>query len=93
MTAPSLKTPSKEYARHQRGYNQSGLAVLLYDAIDNDDKCSRRAADLDFAASQQGNDESRNDSGDNTFFGRYSRGDTEGDSQWKCHDTYDDAGH
>ena len=37
--------------------------------------------------------ESGDDSGDNTFCGRYSRGDTEGDSQWKCHDTYDDAGH
>ena len=43
--------------------------------------------------SQQGNDESRNDSGDNTFFGRNSRSDTESNSQRKRHDTYDNAGH
>ena len=64
----------------------------LFSALDHNES-SCRSADLDFASSQQRDDESGNNSSDNTFLGRYSRSNTEGDGQWKCYDADNDACH
>ena len=69
------------------------LAVLLDDAVDDDDECTRRPAYLHAAAAQQRDEESGDDGRDDAFFGRYARGDAEGDGEREGHDAHDDAGH
>ena len=105
MTAPSRKTPistssqpakshdKQQNAGHERGDEQSRLAVLLDDAVYDDDECARRPSDLYAASSQQRDDQSGEDSRDDALLGRYARGDAERDSQRQRDDADDDAGH
>lgn len=44
---------NQQHAGHEGRHQQPGLAVLLDDAIDDDDEGPRRAADLHAAAAQQ----------------------------------------
>ena len=53
---------------HQRCYDQSRFSILLDDTINNNDEGTGRSADLYFASSKKGNDETSNDSRDNAFF-------------------------
>ena len=78
---------------HQSGNGEPLEAILLDDAIDDDDEGTRRSANLHLAASEQRDDESRHDSGDDTLLWCHSGCDTEGDGKWQCHDAHDDARH
>ena len=59
---------NEDDTRHQCGDNQPGLSVLLDNAVDNDDERTGRAADLNFAAAQQGDYKTGNNSRNNAFF-------------------------
>ena len=58
---------------HQCGYDEACFTILLDDAVDDDDERTCRSANLYLAAAQQGDDETRDDGGYNTFLGRYTR--------------------
>ena len=90
---PAESHDQQQHAAHECGDEQPGLAVLLDDAVDNDDEGARRASDLYAAAAQQRNDESGDDGGDDALFGRDARGDAEGDGQRQGDDADNDAGH
>ena len=83
----------KDDARHERGHQQAGLAVLLDDTIHYDDECPRGPAYLHAAAAQQRHDEACDDGGDDALLGRHAGGDAKGYGQRKGHDAYDDACH
>ena len=83
----------EQHAGHQRGDDQARLAVLLDDAVYDDDECARRPSDLYAASSQQRDDQSGEDGRDDALLGRYARGDAERDSQRQRDDADDDAGH
>ena len=94
MTVPSLNTQQDEDdARHEGGHHQAVYAILLYDAIDDYDKGSRRAANLHFAAPKEGDDKTGHNSRDDAFFGTDPRSDTEGNGQRKRHNADNDTGH
>ena len=84
---------NQQHAGHERRNQQPRFAVLLDDAVDNDDEGARRAADLYPASAQQRDDEPRDHSRDDSLFGRHARSDTEGDSQRQGHDAHNQAGH
>ena len=83
----------EEHACHQCGNSQSLHAVLLDNAVDNDDKGTRRTTNLHFRTSEERNHESCNDGCDDTLLRAHTTGNTEGNSQRKCHDAHNDAGH
>ena len=80
-------------ACHQRGHDEARFTILLDDAVDDDDERTCRSANLHLAAAQQGDDETRDDGGHDTFLGRYTRRDTKSNSQRKGHNTHNDTGH
>ena len=82
----------EEDARHERGDGQTLEAVLLDDAIYNNNERTRRTTDLYLRASEDGDDETGYDGGDDTLLGRHARGDTEGDGQRQGDDAHDDTG-
>ena len=59
----------KEHTGHQRGHGQSLHAVLLDDAIDDDDEGSRGTANLHFAASEEGDEQTGHNGGDDALLG------------------------
>ena len=83
---------NQEHARHQCGNGQSLKSVLLYNTVNDDDKCAGRSAYLHLRSAQQRYDETCYDSGDDTLLRGYARCDTECDGQRQCYDTYDDTG-
>ena len=90
---PQEAEHDEEGTGHERGDGQSLDAVLLDDAVDDDDERSCGAADLDAAASEDGDDQSGDDGRDDALLRRHARGNTESDGQRQRHDAYDDAGH
>ena len=78
---------------HQRGGNEARLAILLDDAVDDDDECACRSAYLHLAATQQRDEETRDDGRHDALLGRDTRRDAEGDGQRQGHDAHDDARH
>ena len=83
---------NQEHTCHQRGYGQSLKSVLLYNAVDNDDKRTGRSAYLHFRTSQHRHYQSSNDGSNDTLLRCYTRCDTECDGQWQRHDTNYDTG-
>ena len=83
----------QEGTRHEGGNGQSLDAVLLDDAVDDDDKRTGRSAYLHLAATEYRDDETGHDGCDDTLFGSHSRCDTEGDGQRQGHDTHNDSRH
>ena len=82
---------NEEHTRHQRGDGQSLEAILLDDAIYNNNECARRSTYLYLRASEDGDDETGDDGGDDALLGCDARGDTEGDGQRQGDDAHDDA--
>ena len=62
----------EEGTSHQSGDGQSFKAILLYDAIDDNDKGSCGTADLHLASTQKGDDEASHDGSDDALLRRYS---------------------
>ena len=83
----------EEHTCHQRGDGQSLYAILMDDAIDDDDEGTRRTANLHLRTTEGRNDETGYDGRENTLFGRYTRSNTECDGKRQCHDTNDDTCH
>ena len=52
---------NQEHTGHDGSHEQARFAVLLDDTIDDDDKSTRRAADLHTAPAEQGHGQSGND--------------------------------
>ena len=84
---------NQEHAGHDGGHKQACFAVLLYDAVDDDDKSTRRSADLHTASAKQGHGQSGDDGRDDALFGCHPRSDTESDGQRQGHDADDEPGH
>ncbi len=61
---------NEEHTCHERGDGQAFEAVLLDDAIYNNNERARRSADLYLRTSEDGNDETGYDGGDDTLLGR-----------------------
>ena len=90
-----METPHKDQyqSRHKGCNGQSLQTIRLNNAVNNNDKCSRRAAYLHAVTAQKRNDKSADNSRNKTFFGRNSRSDTECNSQRQGHDTHNDSRH
>ena len=58
----------EEYTCHESSHGQPADAILLNDAIDDDDERTRRSANLYLASAQQRNDETCHDGCDDTLF-------------------------
>ena len=84
---------NEEDARHEGGDGETLHAVLLDDAIDDDDEGTCRTAYLHLASAEGGNEQSCDDGGDDTFLRRYTAGNTEGDGEGQCNDAHDDSRH
>ena len=80
-------------ARYDRGDGQPLKPEILDDAVDNHDKSARGPAYLHVAATQQGDDETADDSRYQTFFRTYARRDTESDGERQGHDAHDNTRH
>ena len=83
----------EEHACHDGGDGESFDAVLLYDAVDDDDEGSRGASYLHLATAEQRDEEASHDGCDDAFLWRNAGGDAEGDGKRQRHDAYDDASH
>ena len=59
----------EEHARHEGGYRESLKSILLDDAIYNNNERARGASDLHLRASEERDDESGHDGGDDTLLG------------------------
>ena len=84
---------NKEYACHECGYGETLKAVLLYDAVYDDDESTRRTSNLYFAATEQRDNESGYYSRDDAFFRRYARGDTKCNGKRQGHNAHNDTRH
>ncbi len=82
---------NEEDTRHQRGDGQSLETVLLDDAIYYNNERARRSTDLNLRASENGDDETGDDGGDDALLGCHARGNTEGNGQRQGDDAHDDA--
>ena len=58
---PEQPHQEKQHARHGGGNDQVGHAVAGHDVVHDDDECACGSANLDFAATQQGDQETRHD--------------------------------
>ena len=83
----------QEHASHDGGYHQSLYAILLYDAVDDDNEGAGWSAYLHLAAAEQRDDKSGDDGGDDAFLRGYAGGDAECDGKRQGDNTYDDASH
>lgn len=92
-TQPEEPHEQEQHAAHERCHQKSRLAVLLDDAVNDDDEGAGRAANLDAAAAQQRDDKAGDDGRDDALLGRDARSDAEGDGQRQGDDADDDAGH
>ncbi len=94
ITVPSFATPmiDEQHAGHERRDGESVDAVLLDDAVDDDDERAGRSADLDARAAERGDEEAGDDRGPQPAVGRDAAGDGERDGQRKRDDADDDAG-
>ena len=84
---------NQEHAGQDGGHEQARFAVLLDDAIDDNDERACRPADLHPAAAEERHGQPGDDGCDDTFFGSHARGDAKGDGQREGHDAHYDAGH
>ena len=84
---------NEEHASHDGGDGESFDAVLLYDAVDDDDESTGRTANLHLATAEQRHKETGYDGSDDAFLGCYARGDAECDGERQCHNAYNDARH
>ena len=83
----------EEDTRHERGNSQSLHAILLDDAVDDNDEGSRWAANLYLRAPEERNHQSCYDGSNDAFLGTHTTGDTESDCQRKCYDAHNETGH
>ncbi len=72
----------KEHTSHKRRDGKSLEAILLDDAVDNNNKGTCRTTNLNFGTTKERYDKTSHNSGDNTLLGRYTRSNTKGNSQW-----------
>ena len=87
---------SEEYQEetcHEGGDGETFHAILLDDAIDDDDEGACRTTYLNLAAAKDGDDETCHNGGDDSLFGSHARSDTKCDGQRQGYDTYDDTCH
>ena len=78
---------NQKHTCHQCGNRKTFEAILLDNAVYNNNERARRTTNLYFRSAKDRDNQSCYNSGDNTLFRRHSRRDTEGDGQWKGHDT------
>ena len=78
----------KESSCHECGYAKAAHAVLLDDTVNDNDESSGRTANLNLAASKEGDDETCNDCSQNTGLRSCSRCNTERDGKRQSHNTY-----
>ena len=81
----------QECAGHEGRDHQAVHAVFLDDSEDNDDEGAGGAADLDLAAAEEGNEESRHDGGQDAGLRSGTGRDAERDGQRQGHDADDDT--
>ena len=79
------------YPREKRGKEQPIVTELGDHARDDDDECAGGTADLDPAASQQRNQETAHDGGDEPRFRRRPGCDRDGNAQRQCNQRYRDS--
>ena len=84
---------NQEQTSHQCRYRQTFHTIFLDNAIDDNDECSRRTTNLHFASTEDGDDETCYNGGDDTLFRGHARSDTECDGQRQGYDTNDDTCH
>ena len=82
---------NQEHAGHERGDGQTLEAVLLDDAIYNNNERARGTAYLHLRASKNGDEQTGHDGGDNTLLGSDTRGNAEGNSQGEGDDAHNDT--
>ena len=78
---------------HNCGNEQSAFAILLDNAINNNNKGTSRTANLYPASSENRDGQTGNNSSDNSFLRSDSRSDAECNGQWQSYDTNNDTGH
>ena len=81
----------EKHTCHQRGDGQTLKAILLDDAIYNNNERARRTTDLNLRTSEHRNEQTSYDGRDDTLLRGHARGDTKGNGQWQCHDANDDT--
>ncbi len=81
----------EQESRHHGAEDEAVDAVLLDDAVHDDDEGPRRAADLNAAAAQEGDEEPRHRGRDEASFRCDSRRDGEGKGERDRHDADDDT--
>ena len=85
-----------QYHASQDGGDEQALQAILRigdNTIDDDDECARGATNLHFGPSQQGDEETSNNGGDDALFGSHSAGNAECNGQWQGHNAYDHTSH
>ena len=81
----------EEHTGHQRSDGETFEAILLDDAIYYNNERARRATNLYLRATEDRDNETCHDGCDDTFLGRHTRGDTKGNGQGQCHNTYNNT--
>ena len=81
----------EESAGHERRYHESVHAVLLDDAVHDDDEGAGGTADLHLAAAEERDEETGHDGREDAGFRRSARRDAESDGQRQGYDTYDNT--
>jgi hypothetical protein len=81
----------QKHTGHQRGNGQALEAVLLDDAVDDNNERARRTADLYLRTSEDGDEQTGHDGGDDALLRRNARGDAEGNGQGQGYDAHDDT--
>ena len=84
---------NKEHTCHESGYGKTFKSVFLYNAVYDDDESTSRTSNLYFAAAEQRDNESGNDSRDDAFLRRYARGDTKCNGKRQGDNAHNDARH
>ena len=89
---PRQAERDEDQAGENRADRQAFDPVAGDDPVHDDDEGARRPADLDAAASEERDQESRDDGGDEPLLRRHAGGDREGESERNRDDADDDAG-
>src|SRR5438034_6230944 len=87
---PRQPEAHEDDARHQGRHGEPLHPMALHDRIDDHDERARRPADLYARAAQCGDEESRDDGGEQPALGAHSARNREGDGERERHDPDDD---
>ena len=89
---PGKTHNDEKKARHGSRHREPIITVLLNDAVNDDDECSRRTSDLHPAASEHRNNQSTDDRGVQTLLGLHTGSDSERDRERERYNADNESG-